>query len=129
MKRTALVSVLPALLLLGQSRGQEPVKERHLYGTGQAFEQWTSLSDNQKRWYIAGFIGGLGSTPSFEDKDNVELPLNAYLECITEKSISMAQLAAVVDKFYKESPKLWNVPMNLMVGEAINSRESPCKVP
>jgi hypothetical protein len=128
MKRIALSSLLAMLILLSQSGGQEPVK-RHVYGTGQAFEQWGSLSENQKVWYMSGFIGGLGSAPSFEDKEEPDPVLRAYLECITKESISTTQLAAVVDKLYKESPKFWNLPMNLMVGSAIDGENSPCKVP
>jgi hypothetical protein len=125
MKRAAMVGVLAALIVLSRSKGQEPVR-KHLYGTGQAFERWGKLSE-KKELYLSGYIGALGSTPSFENKDEVEPLVVTYLECITK--ISMSQLAAVVDKFYVESPKFWNVPMNLMVGSAINNKNSPCAVP
>ncbi len=119
------IVVFVSITLLGQT--STPVKKFSIYATGSSFERWASFSDAQKTAYIAGFIGGIGSASSYENKDDTDPRVLTFLDCVTK--LSGAQLVAIVDKYYAGNPKFWNAPMNGVIGEVIKSSDSPCRLP
>jgi hypothetical protein len=82
------------------------------------FHAWHYLSADQKPILYLGFINGL-----FAEPRSAKFSTLAF--CV-EKRITQEQAVQMVDKYLKENPQRWDVPLPIGVVEALTVKDGPC---
>jgi len=90
------------------------------------FQLWDTFNSNQKLVFIVGFTNGLLEGVGIKQCTAAKAS-QALLECIvTNEGPSIDQAIAMVDKYYKENPEKWNVPIGEAMVEALTVKGGPC---
>jgi hypothetical protein len=85
----------------------------------QKFSFWASLATpNEKYLFYSGFTNGffLGAKTKGS---------GAMYRCL-EKDVPIPQATAMIDKYYRDNPQRWNIPMAITIFEALTVKGGPC---
>jgi hypothetical protein len=83
------------------------------------FSLWGTLeTQNDKLSLYWGFTNGFFAGP--------RSPLFIALANCIEAHIKSSQALAMIDKYYKDNPQRWNIPLGIGVVEALTVRDGPC---
>lgn len=101
-------------ILIAQERTPE---DRHevFYFLG----AWKDLpNQDSKSFLYIGFVNGFFAGDRSQEYDDLA-------KCI-EKNISVDQALGMIDKYSKENPQRWNVPLPMGIAEALTVKDGPC---
>jgi len=89
------------------------------------FRLWNTLSNIDKVYFFVGFTNGLLTATI--PRGNENKPTQDLVECILfDKGPSVDQAIAMIDKYYKENPEKWNIPIGDVILEALAVKGGPC---
>lgn len=89
------------------------------------FRLWGTFDSTEKLVFLSGFMNGLITGVGMKEcSDKSKEPL---LDCVlVDKDPSLDQAVAMVDKYFKQNPEKWNIPIGDAVFEALTVKEGPC---
>lgn len=91
------------------------------------FRLWNTFDSTQKLTFFAGFTNGLVTGAGIKQCTDNKQSGQALLECIiVNKELSTDQAMAMIDKYYKENPEKWNIPIGDAIVEALTVKGGPC---
>jgi len=92
----------------------------------QHFILWKTLDNPQKLTFLSGFTNGLLTglgVKSCSDKSQ-----EPVVECVlASKELTWDQAAAMVDKYFKDNPEKWNMPIGDAIFQALTVKSGPCQ--
>lgn len=74
---------------------------------------WIGKDMVMQRSYVTGVVDGMNAVSA------LNFNKESFFSC-SLKGKSTEQLRAIVDKFIKENPEQWHLPMSLLIFDAIN---------
>jgi hypothetical protein len=90
------------------------------------FKLWNTFSNIDKVNFLVGFTNGL-LTGAARQGCTDNKPTQALLECaLGSQGPSVDQAIAMIDKYYKENPEKWNIPIGDAIMEALTVKGGPC---
>jgi hypothetical protein len=82
------------------------------------FHAWHYLTDQQKPALYIGFVNGFFAQP----RSAKFTPLALCLE----KNVTQDQAVQMIDKYLKENPQRWDIPLPIGIVEALTVKDGPC---
>jgi hypothetical protein len=99
-----------------------------LHGTSkiQRFSLWKTFDGTQKLLFLSGFLDGLITGVGLKEcSDRSKEPM---LDCLLAgEDLTLEQAVAMVDKYFKENPQRWDVPIGDAILEALTVKDGPCR--
>ena len=91
------------------------------------FSLWGKLENKiEKLHFYMGFTNGLlegAGAPLRTD----ETPGRKLLECLLQpSSLGTEQAIAMIDRYYRENPAKWDIPIGQAIIEALMVKDGPC---
>jgi hypothetical protein len=90
------------------------------------FRLWNTLNQVSKLDFLAGFTNGFLAGAAVK-QCAADKATKALLECVgVNKDPSYDQAIAMIDKYYKDNPEKWNIPIGDAIVEALTVKGGPC---
>jgi hypothetical protein len=90
------------------------------------FKLWNTFSNIEKVNFFVGFTNGLLTGVGLP-RANENKSTQGLVECILfDKGPSVDQAIAMIDKYYKENPERWTIPIGDAILEALTVKGGPC---
>jgi hypothetical protein len=85
-----------------------------------------TFNNGDKLTFLVGFTHGLVAGGAIK-QCACDKPAQALPECVVvSKDLSLDQAIAMIDKYYKDNPEKWNIPIGDAIIEAWTVKGGPC---
>ena len=119
--KTVVISVLAACVLMGQTPAPDDEKFTLLIRQGRGTgEKYLSLTKSDQAFSVTGILSGLFMSPLMGAPEQGP-EITTLAECTDQ--MTGTQLAAVVEKYVRDHPEKWNLPIAILF---IHSLQSVC---